>query len=337
MKKLLLSIAIFGMALCANAQTNQYFWYQGNLMLGTQIAQVDSVTFGDNESVDTLHLLLPRTIIKEVHDTTYITKYVPITKGSLAGEFSVSASKKVRFAKGNLQYQPSTEKWRFAEHQFDTIGAANANIGSAYTGWLDLFGWGTGNNPLQTSTSYNDYSSFVDWGVNAISNGGNEANIWRTLTKDEWAYLFITRPNAATRFALGSVAGINGVILLPDEWTTPANVSVVFSTAKGLEYKEGYYENKTGSSYGNNFADNTYSVEQWTILESAGAVFLPAAGRRYNTEVTDVNSRGDYFSSTPAEEARNMYALYYQSGSLHPTQEIYRCNGRAVRLVQEVE
>ena len=74
MRKLFLSIAMFVMAICASAQTNQYFWYQGNLMLGTQIAQIDSVTFGDSESVDTLHLLLPRTIIKtvEVHDTTYI-------------------------------------------------------------------------------------------------------------------------------------------------------------------------------------------------------------------------------------------------------------------------
>ena len=73
MKKFFLSLAVFVMALCANAQTNQYFWYNGNLMMGNPIAQIDSVTFGEGEPADTLHILLPRTIIKEVHDTVYIT------------------------------------------------------------------------------------------------------------------------------------------------------------------------------------------------------------------------------------------------------------------------
>lgn len=69
MKKFFLSLAVFVMAICANAQTNQYFWYQGNLMMGNPIAQIDSVTFGEGEPADTLHILLPRTIIKTVHDT----------------------------------------------------------------------------------------------------------------------------------------------------------------------------------------------------------------------------------------------------------------------------
>ena len=73
MKKFFLSLAVFVMALCANAQTNQYFWYNGKLMMGNPIAQIDSVTFGEGEPADTLHILLPRTIIKEVHDTVYIT------------------------------------------------------------------------------------------------------------------------------------------------------------------------------------------------------------------------------------------------------------------------
>lgn len=73
MKRLFLSLAVFVMALCANAQTNQYFWYNGNLMIGNPIAQIDSVTFGEGEPVDTLHIMLPRTIIKTVHDTLYVT------------------------------------------------------------------------------------------------------------------------------------------------------------------------------------------------------------------------------------------------------------------------
>ena len=59
------------------------------------------------------------------------------------GKFSVSSTKKVMFSKGNLQYQANPGTWRFAENQYDVIGADNGNIASDYTGWIDLFGWGT--------------------------------------------------------------------------------------------------------------------------------------------------------------------------------------------------
>ena len=55
MKKFFLTLAVLVMALCASAQKNQYFWYQGNLMLGNPIAQIDSVTFG-NEDTDSISL-----------------------------------------------------------------------------------------------------------------------------------------------------------------------------------------------------------------------------------------------------------------------------------------
>ena len=90
MKKFFLSLAVFVMALCANAQTNQYFWYNGNLMMGNPIAQIDSVTFGEGEPTDTLHIMLPRTIIKTVHDTVYITIHDTICPNE---EPSIEASK----------------------------------------------------------------------------------------------------------------------------------------------------------------------------------------------------------------------------------------------------
>ena len=87
------------------------------------------------------------------------------TEGALSGLFSVSADKQVYFSQGNLQYQASTDTWRFAENQYDTIGALNANISSMYDGWIDFFRWGTGNNPTFLSENSEDYSAFVDWGI----------------------------------------------------------------------------------------------------------------------------------------------------------------------------
>ena len=136
-----------------------------------------------------------------------------VPTGAVNGLFSVSANKKVYFSKGNLQYQASTNTWRFAENQWDRIGTGNSNISSSNTGWIDLFGWGTSGynhgatcyQPWSTSTTCSNYYAYgsstnhlynstgkADWGYNAILNGGNQEKQWRTLTggdNGEWEYL----------------------------------------------------------------------------------------------------------------------------------------------------
>ena len=181
-------------------------------------------------------------------------------EGELSGAFSVAEGVQVHFSRGNLQYQASTDTWRFAENQYDMIGNDNSNISATYNGWIDLFGYGTGDNPTLSTKDNNDYSTFVDWGTNAISNGGNQANKWRTLTNDEWGYLFLTRNNAATLYGHSTVNGISGIIILPDDWQSISDIS--FNSGTG------------------NYSQNNYSTEQWNKMESAGAIFIPAAGWR---------------------------------------------------------
>ncbi len=243
------------------------------------------------------------------------------------GPFSVSATTKVMFSPGNLQYQASTKTWRFAEHQWEVIGEGNnLNIPIPSASWIDLFGWGTGNNPTLLSTNNNDFSSFTDWGINAISNGGNEANMWRTLTKDEWWYLMHDRPNAAILFGLGSIENeMNGIILLPDKWELPAGASFTPSTTQGLEDTGTIYSNSEGT----NFTHNTYTKEEWSVMEAAGAVFLPAAGYR---GVYDVGSDGYYWSSAP-NGSEDAWGLYFDSGRVG-LYSSSRCGGSSVRLVR---
>ena len=148
---------------------------------------------------------------------------VVVESGVIKAPFSVSADKQVYFSMGNLQYNAGTKTWRFAERQYDMIGTANSNVSSTYSGYIDLFGWGTSgwnsgakaNQPYSINTDYTDYyvgSSYdnnltgayanADWGVyNAISNGGNAAGLWRTLTKDEWYYLINSRPEASKLYS----------------------------------------------------------------------------------------------------------------------------------------
>ena len=85
---------------------------------------------------------------------------VPLTAQTIAtdsigkcnGVFSVSPTTKVRFSQGNLQYQPSTRLWRFADVQTDVLGWQDYFASPRYKGWIDLFGWGTGDNPTGFST-----------------------------------------------------------------------------------------------------------------------------------------------------------------------------------------
>jgi hypothetical protein len=227
--------------------------------------------------------------------------------------FSVSADKKVIFAPGNLQYQASTNTWRFAEHQYDYIGDANKNISTTYSGWIDLFGWGTGNNPTNTSTSYSDYSTFTDWGTNIIN--GNVANTWRTLTNAEWGYIFNTRTNASSLYGIATVNGTKGLILLPDSW----------SLSSGLTFNAG-----TAA-----YTNNVYSTTQWSQMESAGAVFLPTAGGRSGTSVYNVQSNGYYWSST-VFDTYFAYYLCFGVSYLVPQDDYDRIIGQSVRLVREL-
>jgi hypothetical protein len=240
-----------------------------------------------------------------------ITSYVP------SDEFSVGMGKKIKFSPGNLQYQASTGTWRFARHQWDMIGEDNSNISSMYGGWIDLFGWGTGNNPTLSSRKNFNYSNFVDWGLNNITNRRNDMNAWRALTSEEWDYLIKSRENAADLRGQASINGVNGYVLLPDNWTLP----------DGLTF----------TSDPRNWTTNQYSISDWSKMEEAGAVFLPAAGYREGREMVDVNNEGGYWSSTPLANHEG-FAWYFCFNSFQAyTGDILRFGGFSVRLVCPIE
>ena len=246
--------------------------------------------------------------------------------GAINGYFSIGESSKISFSQGNLQYQASTGTWRFAEHQYDMIGSDNSNISSSYSGWIDLFGWGTsgynGKNPYMTSTNYSDYGdgyndiagTSYDWGVyNKIYNGGNSAGMWRTLTNSEWNYVISNRTDASYLRGTATVNGVNGLILLPDNWTLPTGVT--------FTYGEG------------GWSQNTYSASEWSKMEANGAVFLPAAGYRDGTDVYNVGSYGYYWSSS-AYDGYYAHCLDFGSCGVNTDDYDYRDDGPSVRLVR---
>jgi len=245
--------------------------------------------------------------------------------GKRIGVFSVSPTKKVSFSQGNLQYIQSTKTWQFAENQQEYIGAANVN-GGALADKIDLFGWSSdsGKAPfgISTSTTLADYmGEFVDWGVNIIQ--GDKANTWRTLSVEEWGYLFKERVNADKLYSKGSVDGLRGMIVLPDNWVLP----------EGLQFTA------QPTNLTMNLDINKYTLAEWQRMEEAGAVFLCVTGRRDGNVVGYLQEYGGYWTNSRiGEHVYHMYYNYrkeylitdYQSGG-----QSYGVNGRAVRLVHD--
>ena len=239
--------------------------------------------------------------------------------------------------------------WRFAEHQWDYVGDSesgnvyhngvkcnNANISETYDGWIDLFGWGTSGwnsganayQPWSTSTSYSDYYpggnenndltgayAYADWGVyNQI--GSDAPGTWRTLTYAEWNYVYSGRANADNLHGQATVNGVNGFVLLPDDWVTPDGIS--FTAGASLE-----------------FTANTYTESQWKQMEQHGAVFLPAAGYRDGSDVDGVGL-GGYFWSVSQYSSYDAWGLYFSDGYSNMVNGDYRYIGQSVRLSQDL-
>ena len=238
------------------------------------------------------------------------------------GVFSVDKDKQVSFSQGNLQYIQSANLWLFADNQYDYIGEDNIKDGQL-ANKIDLFGWsgdsGKARFGVSTSTNNADYAGeFLDWGTNTIQ--GDTANIWRTLSKNEWNYLLKDRKNATSLRGIANINGINGLVILPDNWVCPNNIIFKsgFHSSKGIEFYADY---------------QSFTEEQWIKLEESGAVFLPAAGMHDSQGIADIQLGGYYWSATD-HEANYAYTLIYQSTGTYVTYD-NRYDVRSVRLVHD--
>jgi hypothetical protein len=275
-----------------------------------------------------------------------------VPEGAINGLFTVNSfGEKVYFSQGNLQYQASTNTWRFAVNQWDYVGTQipdqyglvggnvdgsdNSYISENYSGWIDLFGWGTSGyahgavcyQPWSVSQSVSDYYAYgvynsnlydqtgqADWGYNAISNGGNSINTWRALTQPEWDYVLnIRNTTSGIRYAKAQVNGVNGLVLLPDDWNA-STYSLSNANAPNGEY--GF---------------NMITISQWGILENAGAIFLPAAGYRRGTSTFYVSDVGLYWSASHCRYGA-VYSMVFGANSL-VLDGNGRSDGFSVRLV----
>ena len=241
--------------------------------------------------------------------------YAVKTSDGTLTQFSVSANKKVYFSRGNLVASFSTNSfadgWSFHNTQFDEIDGpfdvnglgqiqpyhqysnTNSNNPVNENGLIfssgkssgDRFTWGYFDEIKLTTSEYLDVNENLtktaavakDWGC-VFTESSPEGGNWRTLSADEWIYLFNGPSNVRgdKRFLrvylrnYGAEAGYLGVFVFPDLYT-------------GSDLSGSYsFNSVTG-----NPAIIQYSNADVQKMFDAGAVFLPCVGYRYKERYYD--------------------------------------------------
>ncbi len=147
--------------------------------------------------------------IAKIKNLGTLNPTIPIPE-PLDGVFSISKTKVVRFAPGNLQYQASTGNWKFAEEQYIALGAKEEfgnqtemllNTDGEPTGshdgqisrmdqdkWIDLYCFGcTGDATItKMGRGYMPWESWVDDGSRKYYWYGGELSI---ATHTDWGYV----------------------------------------------------------------------------------------------------------------------------------------------------
>ena len=312
-------------------------------------AKILNVTTENSEK----YLLLPLTATEPTtitltfsNETTTITKpytlasngfytaggnggYAPVEPDAPATpKFTVDANgTTVEFAPGNLYYNGADDDnkmntalpsgWNFYEHQWDYCTAATVGA----TNEISLFTWGYGSwSTDYTSYSYETGNKMTDWGE-MVGDG------WYTLSGDEWYYLLKERGKQradANRFAKARVNGVNGLIIFPDNYN---------GTTSG--------DGITGINFSGtvSFPNKNIPSATWTSMESAGVVFLPAAGWRNNSLNVSFKNTNDYnvgyYWSTTSSNSNAKFVRFNANVNANATNT--RGWHRSVRLVRNVE
>lgn len=251
-------------------------------------------------------------------------------------KFSLSETKRVEFAPGNVQHVKVGDNWvwKFAEHQYDVLG--NENV-QKYEGAVDRdrFGWGTGNTPDLMSHSNSDYpqntTDYVDWGKN-FPEGGDYP--WFAPKCVEWKYLMFQRPATElngkynARYAKARVNGVNGIILFPDVYNHPSTVTL--PTKESINY--------TTKNDGS-FNVNNYTEADWNAMAEKGAVFLPVTGYRDYFEsqwgFVETGEQGHYWSQCDLGDPEHACNMYFTDYRAYVKDKNDKYKGFAVRLVRE--
>jgi hypothetical protein len=180
--------------------------------------------------------------------------------GAVNGAFPLSSGRAHYMARANLAYDTSDGRYKLNESQHDMIFTEEPQ-------WY----------LRQDPTTMEKYDMFAPATVNAFFKSPNttkvyvdgvETGSWFAPTSTQWQYLLEGRLASTVcgvhnaRFVKCCIDWLKGLIILPCDYEHPSTVK----DFAGIN-------NKITS-----FTTNCFTWDEWRQIESAGAVFLPAAG-----------------------------------------------------------
>ncbi|MBO7624678.1 MAG: hypothetical protein J6S82_05145 [Bacteroidales bacterium] len=232
-----------------------------------------------------------------------------------APAFSVSDSKRVVFAPGNLQFQASGcvqenhlnggnlvgGTWRFAEHQWDCIGDtpgnsipgnnnANLAIRRTQSAWIDYFCWGT-SGWNSGATLWTPFRTGKD-GSNYYPGGSSSNDLTGLYDRADWGvFNKIYNPSTKVVDPAGTwyTPSKEDWVYILDTRTTPSGKRFAMAQVGGVNgmlifpdnWDATWHQTSNDNNYTASYASNTMTVETFQQqLESKGVVFLPAAGNQ---------------------------------------------------------
>jgi len=200
------------------------------------------------------------------------------------GIFTVASGKQVCFSKGNLYTESDTRHLQ----------------GNQY---------GYVNSTATSGTTFDKYAQTVATGYDGTSESTIDSYTakWYVLSRNEWKYLLNVNSNSASD--VGKRSGVVGTV----NSTAAYFMKCKMNSINGLViFPDGFAWNETTmgtvpatsnlNAWTGNYTD-TRTLEQWTAMEAAGCVFLPAAGHSVGSMGTD----GSYWSSTSGNYRLDFY------------------------------
>lgn len=203
-------------------------------------------------------------------------------EGALDGEFSVSASKKVHFSKGNLYWDGDSFEFESKQYNYE-VSTTHASY----------FYWSKDAAVARKSSRYSDASAsdsdvlFTNATATTPKADFTVAGVtgkFRALSADEWVYLFTGRNNASKLYK-------TGVLFYENTNATVGREIIVIAP-----------DNYTGTIAAR------YTASEWEVAEEAGLVCLPLAGH----DGIQCNSSAFYWTSVPDGKS-NAYCVWYNN------------------------
>jgi len=244
---------------------------------GTSTSSMTKVSTGTSSSTSFSQKIASLKI-----NTTYFVKAYAVSSvgegfGNIVSFNTSRASYKVgsqeyEFAHGNLQYNDITRTYSFASSQYEYIGTNNLYHTNGGIAWACV----------------TDLFSYTIATQSIFINN----DTWKCLSKSDWDYICSGRDNAINKMALATICTIPGLLILPDNWELPEGIPSIILNVR-------------------QYNSNIFDQSQWTILENAGAVFLPAAGYLVSLSTNGIKGIGD--KGTYWSTDYSGYVLYFPS------------------------